>query len=73
MIGHFGLLHEMLLQGGFRRQGVEKMLPAFFIFSGALPHTAGVRHVIAPVLADFFEHLEILGEIHFFPGVVIRG
>ena len=47
------------------------MLPALILLAGGLPHPAGVGQVVAPVLADFLEHLEILGEIHLLARVVV--
>ena len=67
------LLHQVLLQGGFRGEGVEEMLPFFGVLRGVRLGAAGARQVVLPVLVELPENLEFLAEIHFLAVVALLG
>ena len=59
-VGHLGLPHQVLLEGGLRRDRVEEVLAALGIGRRVGLGPPGVRHVVAPVVVDLPEDLELL-------------
>ena len=69
-VGHLGLSQQVFLQGSLADQGVEHALPALGILRGVRLCPAGLAQVVAPVVIDFAENLELLGEIQLLAGIV---
>ena len=59
-VRHLGLAHQVLLERGLGRHRVEEMLAPLGVRGGVGLGAAGVRHVVAPVVVDLAEDLELL-------------
>ncbi len=63
-VDELGLAEQMLLEGGFGDEGVEEVLAALGVLGGVGLGAGALGEIVAPVVAELGEHVELLGKIH---------